>query len=305
MFKVVLSYIHYPMAIGRFFDNALRHRNDIDLVTIGPYAGSWIPWNGGMNVPQRYAQEPDIYLPFQIGAPVQPVPISYAENLLPWMPDLWIQVDAGFGFVGRPSVGKNFIVGTDPHVLDYSRQRAYADKFFCMQTPYIKDGDIYLPYAYDPQIHFLEEKPQMYEPQIYDVCLLGLHYPERNEIVNGLRSKGVSVLYDLGPIFDEYRKFTNQAPIGINWSSKLDLNARVFELLAMKRLAIVNDVPDLSKFFVDGKDLVIAQSPSDAIEKTIYYLNSIEDGYKIAQNGFETVREHTWDDRISRILHFI
>lgn len=302
--RIVLSFIFYPMAIGRFFENALRRRNDIDLVTIGPYSGSWIPWNGGMNVSQKYAKEPDIYLPFQIGMPIQSIPIGYAENLLPWQPDLWIQVDAGFGFIGRPSVGKNFIVGTDPHVLDYNRQRAYADRFFCMQTPYMKDGDIHLPYAFDPQVHFLEGQSSDHE-KFLDVCLIGLHYPKRNQIVDRLRARGINVYYDLGPVFDEYRSIHNQAPIGINWSSKLDLNARVFELLAMRRLAIVNDVPDLPNFFRNGKDLVIVQSIKEAVEAAVYYLSDTELMNYTAQSGFDRVQEHTWDNRISQMLQFV
>lgn len=300
MLKVCLSYIHYPMAIGRFFDNALRRRNDIDLVTIGPYSGSWIPWNFGMNTPSKYAKSPDISLPFQINSPVQTFPIDYIENLLPWQPDLWIQVSPGFTYRGKPSHGKNFIIGTDPHVIDYSYERTISDKFFCMQAPYIKNGDVYLPYAYDSQVHFPEDQPQN-----YDVCILGIHYHERNQIVDGLKERGCNVNYGLGPIFDEYRKLYNQAPIGINWSSKLDLNARVFELLAMRRLAIVNNVPGVSAHFRNGRDLVAVESIKEAVEAVVYYLDTDEERCRIAQNGFETVQEHSWDNRVSEILHYL
>lgn len=299
MLRVCLSYIHFPMAIGRFFENALRRRDDIELVTIGPYSGSWIPWNGGMNV-QKHTKPPDIPLPFQRNEPILVSSINYVENLLPWEPDLWIQVSSGWQYKGKPSYGKNFIIGTDPHVIDYSYQRTIADKFFCMQTPYIEVGDIYLPYAYDPQVHFVEEKSQT-----HDVCLLGIHYRKRDQIVQGLREKGVKVNYDLGPIFDEYRISYMQAPIGINWSSEQDLTARVFELLAMKRFAVVNDVPDLHSFFKNGRDLIAVKSAEEAIEAVIYYLDDHKARNSIARDGFKVVQEHTWDARITQILDSI
>lgn len=300
--RVVLSFIFYPMSIGRFFENALRCRDDIELVTIGPYSGSWIPWNGGMNVSQKYAKLPDIPLPFQKNGPILLPSVDYIENLIPWKPDLWLQVDAGFHFKGKPSKGKSFIVATDPHVLNYDYQRSISDKFFCMQTPYIKQAsnDIYLPYAYDPTIHFPEKQPHN-----YDVCLLGLHYPERDQIVSGLRDRGIKTHYDLGPMFDEYRNLHNQAPIGVNWSSKQDLTARVFELLAMRRLVVTNDVPDLSNFFRAGRDLVAAQSVDEAIEAVVYYLSDDKLRHSTAQNGWKTVQEHTWDNRISQILSLV
>lgn len=306
MLRVCLSYIHYPMAIGRFFDNALRCRDDIELVTIGPYSGSWIPWNGGMNVPQKYAKSPDIPLPFQMSGATHTFPIDYIENLLPWQPDLWIQVSSGWQYKGKPSCGKNFIIGTDPHVISYSYQRTIADKFFCMQTPYIKDGDIYLPYAYDPAVHFSGDIHLPSERgEYYDVCLFGIHYRERNQIVQGLREKGIRVNYDIGHIFDEYRALHIQAPVGINWSSKQDLTARVFELLAMKRFAVVNDVPDLHSFFKNGRDLIAVKSVEEAIEAVVYYLDDHEARYNITCDGFKAVKDHTWDARITQILDSI
>lgn len=291
--KVVLSGIYYPMAILRYFEAALRRRTDVELFTVGPYTGAGIPWNGGMHLPTKYAQQPDLPLPTGDA----PVPIGYIEQKLPWQADLWLQIDAGFYFRGKPGRGKNVIVATDPHCLNYDKQRQLADTFYCMQTPYMKEGDEYLPYAYDPIWHAPE-----YQPQNYDVALVGLHYDNRNRLVSALRRKGINVYYDLGPCFDEARAIYNQAPIGLNWSSLQDLTARVFELLGMRRLAIVNRVPDLERFFKSGIDLIAFDTLEQAIELTEYYVHTPDLAAKIAEAGHKTVEVHTWDARIKQIL---
>ena len=293
---VVLSQIFYPVSIGRYFEAALKRRSDIDLINVGPYTGNMIPWNNGMVLPQKYAMAPTITLP--IGTPH--VPISFIENQIAEKPDLWLQIDSGFYLEGRPQNGKNVIVATDPHVLNYDRQRTFADTFFCMQACYAKAGDEYLPYAYDPIWHAPED-----QERLFDVCLLGLHYIQRNLLVNRLRQEGVKVYYDLGPSFDEARAIYNQAPVGINWSSKDDLTARVFELLGMRRLAVVNTVPDLPKFFRDGRDLVTFTGVAEATEKILHYLANEDQLRAIATQGHKTVKPHTWDNRINTILEGI
>ena len=158
MIRVVLTGIYYPMAILRYFEAALKRRGNVSLFTAGPYTGAWIPWNGGMNLPAKYAKAPDFPLPQN--AIHAPLPIEMVEARLPWDPDLWIQVDAGWFLRGRPKSGKNVIVATDPHVLAYSQQRLLADTFYCMQAVYAEAGELamsrrsrgYAPYPIDLHI---------------------------------------------------------------------------------------------------------------------------------------------------------
>lgn len=293
--KIVLSSIWYPMSISRYFEAALRRRPDVELFTAGPYTGSWIPWDGGMNLPAKYAKAPDLAIPSSNPIPNH-IPISYVEKKLPWTPDLWLQIDAGFHWLGKPQHGKNVIVGTDPHCLNYNSQRQLADTFYCMQTPYMQAGDEYLPYGYDPEWHKPEEQAQQ-----YDVCLIGLHYANRNLLVDELRRRGLKVYYDLGPAFDEARALYNQAPIGLNWSSLKDLTARVFELTAMRRLAVVNYVPDLDRFFKRGQ-VVVFETLDEAAEQVMYYHDHPKELAAVAQAGYEAVQPHSWDARIAQIL---
>jgi hypothetical protein len=50
---VVLSFLFYPMAIGRYFEAALKRHDDINLITVGPYYGNMIPWNNWMALRQK------------------------------------------------------------------------------------------------------------------------------------------------------------------------------------------------------------------------------------------------------------
>lgn len=293
--RLVLSGIFYPMAMLRYFEAALRRRDDVEVFAVGPYTGAWIPWRGGMHLPEKYARPPELPLPQ--ATLNSPTPIAYIEAQLPWQPDAWLQVDAGWHLAGKPAHGKNIFVGTDPHVLNYDAQRTYADTFYCMQAPYMREGDQYLPYAYDPIWHAPEDGPRN-----YDVCLIGLHYPQRDQLVSALRARGLSVYYDIGPCFDEARSLYAQAPVGLNWSSLLDLTARVWELLGMRRLAVVNRVPDLARFFVEDADLLAFDSLGEAVEKVVYALDHPDEATAIAEQGHATVEGHTWDARVSRIL---
>lgn len=291
--KVVLSGIFYPMAILRYFEAALRRRSDVELTTAGMYTGRRIPWDGGMLLSADYAKSPDIRMPQGSS-----IPIRWIESRLEFEPDLWIQVDAGFQLKGKPNRGTNIVVATDPHVLNYSLQRAQADKLFCMQQVYSRPNDIYLPYAFDPVWH----RKQTDQPKDWDVILLGIHYEQRDRIVSELRSRGITVLYELGPVFEEAHQLYGRSRIALNWSSLLDLNARVFEVLGMGLPLVSNRVPDMGIFFEEDRDYLGFESVREGADKVESLLTSPKFAAKIASQGHRTVQPHTWDARITQIF---
>ena len=297
MIKVALVGIYYPMAMLRYFERALERRDDVELITCGPYTGNYIPWNGGMNVLPKYAKSPTIPLPRNmIGQKsVNPQLFQQFEQLQDV--DLWLEVDAGFYLDPKPTTGIVAHVATDPHALSYDRQRQLADVFFCMQTPYMKNGDVYLPYAYDPTVHYPMESNLE-----FDVCMIGLHYDQRTQLVNRLLKQGMKVHYSIGSIFDEYRELYNKSWIGINWSSKQDLNARVFELAAMGVTAVQNTVPDMKTFFVPGEHYLEFSTLDEAVEQAIRAKIDHEMSCEIANAALRKVEPHTYDARIQTIL---
>ena len=292
MINIVLLAIHYPFAIASYYVKALQNRADVNLQVVGPDHGNWIPWMGGMYLDQKYA--PHVDIPMQkFTASVLP---SAFWNALPWQPDLIINIDAGYHMATKPQCDYA-VVGTDAHCLDYDVQRGMADKFFNMHERYSKPGDIHLPYAYSPDYHYPEAVPMQ-----YDACLIGMPYPQRNQLAAQLRGAGVNLYFNNGEVFDEYRRVYRSSAVGLNWASMDDLNARHFELLAMKVPSVQFHTTDADLYFENGKDYLSFKTASEAKEKVLYLLQHKDEAMQMAESGYEKVKEHTYDARISQIL---
>ena len=223
-----------------------------------------------------------------------------------WKPDLVIQVDAGFHAKYKPSQGVVVTVGTDPHVLNdfYDVPRQYSDFFFNMQNVYSKPKDIYLPYAYSKYDFY----PEDVEPsEMVDAVMIGMPYEQRVQWVDILRSKGVKVIFENGPILEDARHLYACGKIGLNWSSLDDLNCRAFELPAMKLAPVMNRVTDISKFFKEGTDFMGFSSLGEAVEQVLYLVENPEFRLNMAEQAYQRVLSghHTYDDRIDQILKVV
>jgi hypothetical protein len=310
--KILLLYIVYPFAIATYFKKALEHRDDVDLLVCGPYTGNWIPWLGGMNVEPKYAIPPDLPLPF--GPDVGEINYELVKHMLPegWIPDIVLNIDAHLHWKNKPTDGMVVTVGTDPHVLNdwYDAPRKYSDKFFNMQLCYSKESDIYLPYAYSKYDHYPASFPTKNESgqevntfeKDTDAVLIGMPYDNRVQWVNELRKRGVSVIFGNGPIFDEARTLYNRGRIGLNWSSMNDLNARAFEIPAMKLCPVMNVVPDAEKFMVEGFSYLPFDNINLAIEHVMWAKDNPEDAQVIAARAYNSIQGQTYDARIQQIL---
>lgn len=293
---VMLSQIHYPVSIGHYFINALERRDDVELHTIGPYTGTWIPWNGGMNLPEKYDKPPTIPLDRNVPRGMM-APKGLIEEKVGKPIDIWISADAGFYFTDMPAE-VTCLVQTDPHVILYDKQRQIHDYSFCMQKCYSKPGDIYLPYAVDPEVHY----PMDLDKE-YDVVMIGLQYPDRIQMANVLRSEGVKVHHSLGESFDEYREMYNKSRVGISWSSKDDLIARVFEIMGMKLPLITNRVPDLPEHFDEGSHYLGFDNLYEGVEKVQRVLREPEKYEQMVDQAYEEViGKHTYAHRIQQIF---
>lgn len=296
--KILLVYIVYPLAMATYFKKALEHRDDVDLRVAGPYTGSWIPWQGGMNLPEKYAIAPDVPLPFRDGIGEVNYEMIKA-NLTGWTPDLIINIDAGLHFKSKPRDGMVVTVGTDPHVLNdwYDAPRGYSDKFFNMQKVYSKKGDIYLPYAYSKYDFYPDDTVS----KDLDAVLIGMPYEQRVQWVNELKKHGVKVHMENGPVFDEARALYNRAKIGLNWSSMDDLNCRAFELPAMKLFPIMNSVSDLHNFKF-YEDTLIFGDLSGAVEQVLWAMNNPDRASVLAEEAYRDVQGQDYDARVEQIL---
>ena len=308
--KVAFVSIFYPLFMGRYILEALLRRDDIEVWTAGPYTGRWIPWAGGMNVAQKHVLAPDFPTAYN---PSGPSEINYGllEKQCPFEPDIWLEVNSTLVTHGRPSTGAYIIVGTDPHVLgrEYDVIRPKADIFYSMQRPYMKTGDLWLPYAYDPIWHSQTAIP--IEDRVYDCSLIGLHYPQRTHLIKCLRKPnlhprrggaGYNCFYDIGQIYDDARDVYHNTVVGLNWSSLLDTTARVFEVMAFGIAPVLNRVPDLMDLFEDQKDFMGFNTEDEAVSIIHALLNDLPRADHIAKQARIAVEPHTWDARAAQIL---
>lgn len=295
--RILLLYLAYPFSMASYFRHALEKRPDVELTTCGAYTGNRIPWNGGMTIPQKYVKQVDLPLPPNILTPSWGV----IKHKLQRDFDLVLNVDAGFHPQDKPDI-PYAVVATDPHALPdwYDQVRPRADYFFNMQRYYMKSGDILLPYACSPDHHFAMSDVE----KINDASLIGLHYEKRNKIVAALRNAGLKVHYSIGEIYDEYRLINNQSTIGLNWSSLFDINARTFEMMAMRQVPVINRLPYLDELgFYEDTHFVGFESVDECVAKCQWVLQNPEEAQAIALTAYNYVHQtHTYEKRIQQIF---
>lgn len=297
--KVVISGLHYSVTMMRYFIEAFERRDDCEVFTVGPYFGSWIPWNNGMMLPDKYLKPPDAPLPRTMaGMNMHP---EMVKDLLPKDIDLFLQVDAGWRFSARPPGKIVAHVQTDPHVLkaQYQLPKSYSDVNFCMQGYYMEGNEILLPYAVAPWWVYPEELPKE-----HDVCLIGLQYPKRIQLEKELERKGYRVKSGIGIVFDEYRTEYNKSNVALSWSSLMDLPNRVWEAFGMALPLVTNRLPDLHNWFVEGEHYLGFDGADEAVAQIDWIFNNYDDALSMAHSAYRKVMSggHTWDDRVEQIL---
>lgn len=299
--RVMISGLIYPVTMMRMFWEELERREDIELFSCGPFFDDWIPWRGSMTLPRMYVKIPTY--PLSRDMQNYHVHPQMLKGLVPDDLDLWLQIDAGFHFSARPLAKKVVLVETDPHCLKqhYAVPASYSDVVFCMQTPYMIADDIWLPYAVDNNWFYPETLDMA-----FDACIIGLQYQQRTDLVNRLRSKGKTVFYDNGQVFNEYRTIYNSSRVALSWSSLNDTPVRVYEAMGMKRPLVANRTPDIMRLFKDGVHFLGFDSLDEAEQQVNYLLEHPMFASEMAQAGYnEVMSKHTWKHRIDEMLKVI
>lgn len=299
--KVLLHALWYPFTLTHYVKFALERREDIELKTVGIFTGASQPYNGGMLMPSKYVVAPDVILPFQVGT--THADYKFVENQLgDWKPDMVLTGNSVAPNWKTKPDPLTVTIGTDPHVLEengwYGESRKTSDYFFNMQEVYMKEGDIYLPYAYDPKYHC----DQGYE-RPYDVAMIGLKYGMREEIYHKLIAEGISVMYETGKVLDEYRELNNLAKIGINAPSLDDLNARAFEIPQMGQIEVMRPVTDCfkprHKYFERAR---MFHTADEAVRQVKWCLENYKEAKQEADLMKQEMSGETYDARVEYLL---
>jgi len=81
------------------------------------------------------------------------------------------------------------------------------------------------------------------------------------------------------------------------------IKGRHFEIPQTGRLQVCTPADDLESYFEDGKEIVIAKTPAELIEKLQYYLDNEEERETIAKAGRDRMlADHQWYHRFERIF---
>lgn len=293
--RILIFYRHFPVAMGRYIHWGLEQAGH-EVISCGPYSKGTIPW-GDFEYPEEYWGPPTIELPDTPEWPVKDVFKTMKDHGIPPV-DLLIQAADTYFLVGKAPV-KNVLIGTDPHVIDYYPHLEHVDHYVSMQKSYSKPGDLWMPYAHDPEIHqYLPGTPIQ-----FDVVFCGLQYPHRIDALKQINDAGFSVFCGLGMIYDEYVLTYNRGLVAFNWSSKNDLPARFWEGLAMRRLVLTNRVGDLGEIDLkEDRDYLAFGDVNEAIDKLKIIINRPNLLGEIAKNGYVRSREHTYANRVKKLL---
>lgn len=172
--------------------------------------------------------------------------------------------------------------------------------------------------------------PQDVEQQ-YDVTFVGQKHGQfqqgnvmkywRAEVVDAIMNAGVKL--DLfGNYWDGYENWHGyqtdfhamirafaQSKICLNLSNPWhhgtmpQIKGRHFEIPQIGRLQVCTPADDLASYFVDGQEIVVANSTEDLIDKLKYFLEHSDEREKIAAAGrARMLKEHQWYHRFEHIF---
>lgn len=220
--KILIAANHYPVASGRYMMDAFR-RIGHEVRTAGDAQGALV-W--GMVVDPKYIWKPD----------------SAIADVDPAWPDLvvvmdtdqnvWNQVEVWKGFNADTMKAPVAIYTVDNHVRDVESD-LFAHYFLahyhgpCYPVDATRKDHTWLPCATDDKL--FTPSPIPWKDREYDVCMVGVMYPRRIEVINALKDEGFKVLAATGLLYDEYRAAYHNSRISLCVSAAGDVAQRIYE----------------------------------------------------------------------------
>lgn len=155
-------------------------------------------------------------------------------------------------------------------------------------------------------------------PRIRDASFIGMAHGDRPAMIEMLRQGGLPVdVFGYGwgnnldiPFYDMLRIFS-ESRININLSNAStvmtqQIKGRNFEVPGCRAFLLTTPAEDLESYYDIGREIIVASSIEEMIEKSKYYITHGSERENIAQRGYErTIAEHTWVSRFSDIFKHI
>jgi hypothetical protein len=188
-----------------------------EVRTVGEAMGNDI-W--GMTVDSKYEWKPEY--------PIHKIDPRWPELVVVMDsdPNVWKQVD------GADFECPIVVFGVDNHVRSYEDE--LFDHYFLAHyhgptypvDPTRKDHT-WLPCATDTKL--FTPSPIAWADREYDICMVGVMYPRRVEVLNALKDAGFKVFAVTGLLYDEYRAAYHNSRISLCVSAAGDVAQRIFE----------------------------------------------------------------------------
>lgn len=82
-----------------------------------------------------------------------------------------------------------------------------------------------------------------------------------------------------------------------------DINERTFKILCAGGLQVIDNVPTLSKYFENGKQIIITSTKNEWFEKIAYFISHPDEARQIGEEGRKQVlKKHTYHHRVEQLL---
>lgn len=247
---------------------------------------------------------PDIllYSPFDLHADILHQAIRSITELtdtqtLIWMDDDHQHFDK-YSVLWAPCV--DYIITTSREAENKYSQAGFGQKI-------IKSQWAFNPFTYRP-LPVLRTR---------DVSFVGTAHGNRSGIIEKMRQNNLAVeVFGFGwsdnmeiPHQDMVRIF-NQTKVNLNlgdsFSDVQQIKRRTFEVPGCRGFLLTTGADDLQDYYEPDKEIVIATSLEEMIDKTRYYIAHENEREIIARRGYErTIGEYTWTHRLKDILQRI
>lgn len=212
------------------------------------------------------------------------------------------------------------------HATDYLDTLSVYDVVFTwgefLITTLEEDGgtDVrYLPFAHDPSYHYPADPRAEYN---CEVAFLGHYSSKREQYLSSLTEFDFQVrgnmwrwkCFDLSlrrayqsPALGhpEYARAMASADIIVNVVADHNIpaqNMRTFEAPASGTLMVTTRTEGQQRYFPDEEACVMYDDPEELREVVAYYLDDDEEREAIAARGQEYVQEHTYADRMRKLV---
>jgi hypothetical protein len=201
-----------------------------------------------------------------------------------------------------PTLRAHYVTwGVDNHVRRYEREGIdwyfLAHKSVSIQ-PYT-ENTTWLPCGYDG--HCFTPSPIAWNAREFDVCLIGVLYPKRWELVNAMRDAGLKVFAGTGLVYDAYRDAHHNSRVALVSSFNGDLPIRLFEGAGMGCAVLCDQVMDLMHLEQDDVTPWIYRDTEHAVELAKLLQSTPEMGEECVQ----WATPHTWDARAQVIINWL